>query len=161
MLLTGKGRGFCSGGDVKAMAKGHGFFESRDDMFSSALARKNSIWKKVHRVAFTLDQIDKPVVCKINGPATGAGFDMALMCDIRICAKDTKIGETYLNVGLVPGDGGTYFLPKLTSIDKTMDLFWIVFLTKNHNITSEIMTHRRSEERRVGKECRSRWSPYH
>lgn len=124
VLLTGKGRGFCLGGDVKAMAKGHGFFESRDDMFSSALARKNSIWKKVHRVAFTLDQIDKPVVCKINGPATGAGFDMALMCDIRICAKDTKIGETYLNVGLVPGDGGTYFLPRLTSIDKAMDLFW-------------------------------------
>ena len=124
VLVSGNGKAFCSGGDVKAMAAGHGFFESKDDITSTGLARKNSIWKKIHKVAFLMDQIDKPVVCKIQGPATGAGFDMALMCDIRICSKTAKVGETYLNVGIVPGDGGTYFVPRLTNIDKAMDLFW-------------------------------------
>ncbi len=124
VLVAGNGRAFCAGGDVKLMAAGKGFYQSDDDISSTALARKNSLWKRIHRVALTLDQIDKPVVCKLQGPATGAGLDMALMCDIRIAAKSAKLGETYLNAGIVPGDGGTYFLPKLARPDQALDLFW-------------------------------------
>jgi len=122
-LLTGAGRAFCAGGDVKAMAAGKGFYESSHDITSTALARKNSLWKLIQRVPLILEEIDKPVVAKINGAAIGAGLDMALMCDIRIAGESAKMAESYLNVGIVPGDGGAYFLPKIIGKDKALDMF--------------------------------------
>ena len=99
LLLSGNGKAFCAGGDVKAMAAGDGFFESHEDISSTALARKNSLWKGIQRIPLLLEEIDKPVVAKIHGAAVGAGLDMALMCD-------------------------AYFLPRLVGRDKALDLFW-------------------------------------
>lgn len=124
VLVKGNGKGFCAGGDIKAMKAGKGFFESTDDVTSTALARKNSLWKKIQRVPLLLEEIDKPVIAQIHGFAFGAGLDMALMCDIRIVASSTKLSESYVNVGIVPGDGGAYFLPRLIGIDQALDLFW-------------------------------------
>lgn len=124
LLLKGNGKSFCAGGDVKAMVAGKGFFESQEDITSTALARKNSLWKKVQRIPLLLEEIDKPVVCQMHGYAMGAGLDMALMCDIRIAAASAKVSESYINVGIVPGDGGAYFLPKLVGIDQALDLLW-------------------------------------
>ena len=98
LLLSGNGKAFCAGGDVKAMAAGDGFFESHEDISSTALARKNSLWKGIQRIPLLLEEIDKPVVAKIHGAAVGAG--------------------------IVPGDGGAYFLPRLVGRDKALDLFW-------------------------------------
>ena len=64
------------------------------------------------------------VIAQVHGFAFGAGLDMALMCDIRIVAKSTKLSESYVNVGIVPGDGGAYYLPKLVGIDQALDLLW-------------------------------------
>ena len=124
VLLTGNGKAFCAGGDVKAMAKGDGFFESHEDITSTALARKNSLWKNIQRIPLILEEIDKPVVAKINGAAVGAGLDMALMCDVRIAAESAKLSESYFNAGIVPGDGGAYFLPRIVGRDKALDMFW-------------------------------------
>ena len=113
LLLSGNGKAFCAGGDVKAMAAGDGFFESHEDISSTALARKNSLWKGIQRIPLLLEEIDKPVVAKIHGAAVGAGLDMALMCDVRIAGESASMSESYFNAGIVPGDGGAYFLPRL------------------------------------------------
>lgn len=96
VLLSGNGKAFCAGGDVKAMAAGDGFFESHDDISSTALARKNSLWKGIQRIPLILEEIDKPVVAKIHGAAVGAGLDMALMCDVRIASESATMSESYL-----------------------------------------------------------------
>ncbi|HWL13497.1 MAG TPA: enoyl-CoA hydratase-related protein [Ureibacillus sp.] len=124
LIVKGNGKAFCAGGDIKAMANGKGFFESKDDVTSTALARKNSIWKKVQRVPLLLEEIDKPVIAQLHGFALGAGLDMALMCDIRIASENTKFAEGYINVGIVPGDGGAYFLPRIVGIDQALDMLW-------------------------------------
>ncbi len=124
LIVKGNGKCFCAGGDIKAMGAGKGFFESEDDVTSTALARKNSLWKRVQRIPLLLEEIDKPVIAQVHGFAFGAGLDMALMCDIRIVAESTKLSESYVNVGIVPGDGGAYYLPKLVGIDQALDMLW-------------------------------------
>lgn len=124
VLLSGNGKAFCAGGDVKAMAAGDGFFESHGDITSTALARKNSLWKGIQRIPLILEEIDKPVVAKIHGTAVGAGLDMALMCDVRIASETATLSESYFNAGIVPGDGGAYYLPRLVGRDKALDMFW-------------------------------------
>jgi len=123
VLLSGNGKAFCAGGDVKAMATGNGFFESDEDITSTALARKNSLWDGIQRIPLILEEIDKPVIAKVHGAAVGAGLDMALMCDIRIASESASLSESYFNAGIVPGDGGAYFLPRLVGRDKALDLF--------------------------------------
>jgi enoyl-CoA hydratase/carnithine racemase len=126
LVISGEGRGFCSGGDIKSMQSGQGFLHSdgKEDLTSTALARKNAIWKKVQRIPLVLQEIDKPVIAVIHGFAFGAGFDMTLACDIRIAAENTIISESYVKAGLVPGDGGAYFLPRLIGVDKALELLW-------------------------------------
>lgn len=124
VIVSGNGKAFCAGGDIKEMAAGNGFYKSSTDISSTGLARKNSLWKKVQRIPLLLEEIDKPVIAKVHGIAYGAGLDMALMCDIRIVAEGTRLSESYINVGLVPGDGAAYFLPKLVGIDQALDMLW-------------------------------------
>jgi enoyl-CoA hydratase/carnithine racemase len=112
IVVTGKGRSFCAGGDVREFAEGT----------LTSWKMKRYIWEGVHRVALTLEDIDKPVIAAINGHAMGAGLDMALMCDLRVCSDQAKLGESYINMGLVPGDGGAFFLPKLVGIAKALEL---------------------------------------
>jgi enoyl-CoA hydratase/carnithine racemase len=127
VVLSGNGRAFCSGGDVKSMTGGEGMLYNNTgagDMVSTALARKNTLWKKVQRVPLLLQDIDKPVIAVIHGVAIGAGFDMTLACDIRIAAKSAKISESYVKAGIVPGDGGAYFLPRFVGVDKALEMLW-------------------------------------
>ena len=64
------------------------------------------------------------IICAINGAATGAGLDMALMADIRYAARSARLAETYIKVGLVPGDGGAFLLPRLVGLTKALELLW-------------------------------------
>ncbi|BCJ85615.1 enoyl-CoA hydratase/isomerase family protein [Effusibacillus dendaii] len=128
VILTGSGKAFCTGGDIKSLINGGGFLyddsDEKEDFTSTALARKNVLWKKVQRIPLLMQEIDKPVIASINGFAVGAGLDMALMCDIRIAAQSAKLGEGYVKVGIVPGDGGAYFLPRIVGIDKALEMLW-------------------------------------
>lgn len=139
-VVTGNGKAFCSGGDVKSMVKGEGFLyrtpANDEDMTSTALARKNVLWKRVQRIPLLMQEIDKPVIAAMNGLAIGAGLDMALMCDIRIAAKRVKVGEGYIKAGLVPGDGGAYFLPRVTRLDQALEMLW----------TGDVITAERARE---------------
>lgn len=127
IVVTGAGRGFCSGGDVGKMAEtAPGAKESgqsgREGL--SPLKIKESLRRGIQRIPLLLQRIDKPVIAAINGVATGAGLDVALMCDVRFAAAGARLGETYSKVGLVPGAGGAYFLPRLVGAAKALELFW-------------------------------------
>ncbi|MDD3845537.1 MAG: enoyl-CoA hydratase-related protein [Syntrophorhabdaceae bacterium] len=113
IVVTGTGDTFCSGGDIRDMAEGK--LRSWD--------MKRFLWEGVHRVILTLEDLDKPVIAAINGAAMGAGMDMAIMCDLRVCSDRARLGESYIQMGLVPGDGGAWFLPRLVGVSKAMELF--------------------------------------
>lgn len=112
IVLTGRGDTFCSGGDIKDMADGK--LKSWD--------MKNFLWQGVHRIVLAMEDLDKPVIAAINGAAMGAGLDMALMCDLRICSDQARLAESYIMTGLVPGDGGAYFLPRIIGVPRAMEL---------------------------------------
>lgn len=128
LVITGEGNAFCAGGDIKAMQKGLGFLDLNGqeeiDLSTTALARKNSLWQRVQRIPLLMEEIDKPTIAAINGDAIGAGLDMALQCDIRIASSKARFGEGYVKVGIVPGDGGGYLLPRLIGLDKALELLW-------------------------------------
>ncbi len=113
IVVTGAGDAFCSGGDLS------GFSGS-----PTPLENKSLLSDHIHRVALALEDLDKPVIAAVNGVAVGAGMDMALMCDIRLAARSARFSEGYIKVGLVPGDGGCYFLPRLVGMAKALELLW-------------------------------------
>ena len=115
VIVTGAGKAFCSGGDIQGMG------ERKD---RTPLERKNELFGHVQRIPLALEAMDKPVIAAVNGAATGAGMDLALQCDLRYAASSARLGETYVRVGLVPGAGGTWFLPRLTGTAKALELFW-------------------------------------
>jgi len=78
----------------------------------------------VHRVARALALLDMPYIAAINGPAVGAGMDMASMADIRFASKTARVGMAYVRMGIVPGDGGAYFLPRILGLAKALELIW-------------------------------------
>ncbi|MFW6201617.1 MAG: enoyl-CoA hydratase/isomerase family protein [Gemmatimonadota bacterium] len=104
VVVTGVGRAFSTGGDVKAMAR-LAANEDRDGF--EALVRAGM------RVVRRIDAMEKPVVAAVNGPAAGAGACLALACDLRIASETSSIGFTFVRVGLHPDWGGTYFLPRI------------------------------------------------
>jgi enoyl-CoA hydratase/carnithine racemase len=116
VVLTAAGdRAFCSGVDLAAL-------DAMDA--SKSINRKNLLWDHIYKIALTVDQMDKPLIAAVNGSAVGAGMDMALMCDIRFASETARFSEGYIRVGLVPGDGGAYYLPKLVGMAKALELMW-------------------------------------
>jgi len=116
IIVTGAGRGFCSGGDVKAMA------EAREKGTVNPMDERIAPIRD--RVVLAMRNADKPVIAAINGAAAGAGMNIALACDIRIAARDIKMGQTFSKRGLHPDWGGTYFLPRIVGIAKACELIW-------------------------------------
>ena len=116
VVITGAGRAFCAGGDVRAMAD---LIEEKDaDEFSRLLG-------SARRVITAIRQMTKPVIASIGGPASGAGFNLALACDLRIASSDATFSQSFVKVGLHPDWGGTYFLPRLVTPNKACELFFL------------------------------------
>ena len=120
VVVTGAGRGFCSGMDVREAAAERPLWDAQ----ASLAQRRHFLRDTVHQVARTLATLDKPYIGAINGPAAGAGMDMASMCDIRIAADTARFTMAYVRMGLIPGDGGCYFLPRIVGLAKALELIW-------------------------------------
>jgi len=114
IVITGAGRGFCSGSDTSAWDGGS----------LTPLQSKERLWKGYHLLVRAIDATDKPVIAAINGAAVGAGMDIALGCDIRYMADSAYMSEAYVQVGLIPGNGGAYFLPRLVGVPRALELLW-------------------------------------
>jgi 2-(1,2-epoxy-1,2-dihydrophenyl)acetyl-CoA isomerase len=116
IILTGAGRGFCSGGDVKAMN------EAKQRQASSSMMDKIAPSRDLTVLA--MRDAPKPIIAAINGPAAGAGMNIALGCDIRIASSTARFGETFVKRGLHVDWGGTYFLPRIVGMAKACELIF-------------------------------------
>lgn len=115
VVLTGTGdKAFCSGVDLSSISN------ANPDL--TPLQRKGQLHDEIHQVAHAMADLDKPVIASINGAAVGAGLDMALMCDLRIMSTSARVSEGYVKVGLTPGDGGAYYLPRIVGTSKALEL---------------------------------------
>jgi enoyl-CoA hydratase/carnithine racemase len=122
VIVTGAGRGFCAGADLRS---GSGVGETaRAAPPPAAADRRNWLRDGVHYVPRAVQLLDKPYIAAVNGAAVGAGMDMASMADLRIASDAAKFAMSYVKVGLVPGDGGCYFLPRIVGIAKALELIW-------------------------------------
>ncbi len=115
VVVTGVGRAFCAGGDVATL----GVYGK-----NAALEIGDFLRTHVHPVAHAVTALQKPYLCAVNGPATGAGMDMALMADIRWAGRRARFAESYVKLGLVPGDGGAWLLPRLVGMSRALELLW-------------------------------------
>jgi len=116
VIITGAGRAFCAGGDIAFMAE---LMHRRD---SEEFAR---ILGAGRRVITAIRQMTKPVIASINGPASGAGCNLAFACDLRIAANTASFSQSFAKVGLHPDWGGTYFLPRLVTLNKACEMFFL------------------------------------
>ena len=116
LILTGAGSAFSSGGNVKDMA-------DRGGDFAGDVAEVATRYRRgIQRIPLALQQVEVPVIAAVNGPAVGAGCDLANMADIRIASTKAKFGETFLNLGIIPGDGGAWFMQRLIGYQQAFEL---------------------------------------
>ncbi len=117
VVLTGKGKNFCAGGDIKAMEEKSGMFAGESN---ELMARYQH---GIQRIPQCIENLSVPVIAMVNGAAVGAGCDLSMMCDLRVGNSKTKFAETFTRMGLVPGDGGTFFLQRVVGYAKAMQMF--------------------------------------
>lgn len=114
-VLRGRGRGFCAGGDIDVMKR------IIEDEAYDEVQRFLELGKGIVE---GLRSLPCPVIASIHGPAAGAGMNLALACDYRIASVAATFGQTFVNIGLHPDWGGTYFLPRLLGPSRALELFW-------------------------------------
>jgi enoyl-CoA hydratase/carnithine racemase len=117
VILTGAGPAFCSGGNVKEM------HERNTPLFSGSPAEMRRSYRRgIQMIPMTMYELEVPAIAAVNGAATGAGLDLAAMCDIRIAAEDATFAESFLRVGLISGDGGAWFLPRVVGMPRALEM---------------------------------------
>ncbi|HKX39813.1 MAG TPA: enoyl-CoA hydratase-related protein [Burkholderiaceae bacterium] len=116
LILTGAGRAFSSGGNVKHMLHREGSFGG------SVYEVQKKYREGIQRIPLAMHRLDVPSIAAINGPAIGAGFDLACMCDIRLASTNATMAESFVNVGIIPGDGGAWFLQRLIGYQRAAEL---------------------------------------
>lgn len=116
MIVTGAGKAFCAGGDVKAMSA------SREAGHARSLAERIAPIRD--RVILAMRDAPQPIIAAVNGPAVGAGMNVALACDIRLASTAARFGQTFVRRGLHPDWGGTWFLPRLVGTSRACELIF-------------------------------------
>lgn len=121
LILTGAGSAFCAGGNLKAMRE-----RGADGIGPQAtpLATRNNYQRGIQRIPQALWNSELPMIAAINGPAIGAGLDLACMCDMRIAAQGAKLASSFIKVGIVPGDGGAWLLPRAVGWSKAAEMMF-------------------------------------
>ncbi|MGH6785440.1 MAG: crotonase/enoyl-CoA hydratase family protein [Novosphingobium sp.] len=112
VVLTGKGKAFCAGGNVKHMRERGGMFAG------SPFGIRNGYRTGIQMIPTALYELEVPVVAAVNGPAIGAGLDLACMCDLRVAADTAVFAESFVKLGIVPGDGGAWLLPRVIGMPR-------------------------------------------
>src|ERR1035437_9663327 len=115
-ILTGAGSAFSSGGNVRKMRD-----EAETRAKAPALTPKYYKFG-IQRIPLAFERLDVPMIAAVNGPAIGAGLDLATMCDMRIAAESAKFAESFVKVGIVPGDGGAWLLPRVVGFSKACEM---------------------------------------
>ena len=116
VILTGAGSVFSSGGNVKKMRPGMGLVDEEP------VGTRDNYRQGIQRIPLAFESLDVPVIAAVNGAAIGAGCDLAMMCDIRIAAQSAIFAESFVKVGLVPGDGGAWLLPRIVGQSKAYEM---------------------------------------
>ncbi|MHB1357962.1 MAG: enoyl-CoA hydratase-related protein [Rhodocyclaceae bacterium] len=116
LVITGAGAAFSSGGNVKDMAE-------RGGAFAGNVAEVAARYRQgIQRIPLALQQVEVPIIAAVNGAAIGAGFDLANMADLRIASERARFGETFLNLGIIPGDGGAWFMQRQIGYQRAFEL---------------------------------------
>ncbi len=113
LIMTGEGSAFSAGGNIKTMGE-------RSKAAPHVLQQNYK--SGIQRIPLALESAEIAVIAAVNGPAIGAGFDMANMCDIRIGSTNAQFGETFVNLGIIPGDGGAWYLQRLLGYQRAAEL---------------------------------------
>lgn len=116
LIVTGAGKAFSSGGNIKHMFHREGSFGG--DVYEVQQRYR----KGIQRLPLAMHRLEVPSIAAINGAALGAGFDLACMCDLRLATTDAIMGETFINVGIIPGDGGAWLLQRLVGYQRAAEL---------------------------------------
>ena len=116
VILTGAGTAFCAGGNVKDMKNRAGIAAG------SPYDIRDGYRAGIQRIPLALYELDVPTIAAVNGPAIGAGCDLACMCDIRIASERAKFAESFVKLGIIPGDGGAWLLPRVVGLSKAAEL---------------------------------------
>ena len=116
VIITGRGRSFSSGGDIKEMGRRANLPRE------SPAGMRRSYQHGIQRIPQALHDIEVPTIAAVNGHAVGAGLDLSLMCDIRIAAEGAQFAESFLRVGILSGDGGAWFLPRVIGLSRAYQM---------------------------------------
>ncbi|WP_430396111.1 crotonase/enoyl-CoA hydratase family protein [Ferrovibrio sp.] len=116
VVITGAGKSFSSGGNVKEMRERTGLFGG------TPLEARRGYQHGIQRIPEAMQAIEVPTIAAVNGHAVGAGCDLSMMCDIRVAAEDAEFSESFLRVGLISGDGGAWFLPRVIGLSRAMEM---------------------------------------
>jgi 2-(1,2-epoxy-1,2-dihydrophenyl)acetyl-CoA isomerase len=117
VVLTGAGRGFCAGGDVKAMAEG-------TELGGQTMEEKAQALRSRMETSRWLHEMPKPTIAMMRGPAAGAGLSLAMACDLRIASDTVKLGTAFARVGYSGDFGGSYYLTQLVGTAKARELYF-------------------------------------
>jgi len=117
-ILTGSGKAFSAGGDVKAMREKGGAFGG------PGVAIRERYRNGIHKIVRSVWNIEVPLIAAVNGPAIGLGNDVACLADVRVASDTAIFGATFLKIGLVPGDGGAWLLPRVIGMARASELLY-------------------------------------
>jgi enoyl-CoA hydratase/carnithine racemase len=116
VILTGAGRIFSAGGNIRDMAEGNGVFGL------TGSEQRHGYTSGIQRIPRAMTQCEVPIIAAVNGPAVGAGCDLAMMCDLRIASEKAFFAESFVQLGLIPGDGGSWFLPRIVGPERAAEM---------------------------------------
>ena len=115
VILTGEGPAFSAGGDIRKMKE-----QSFGDV--DGMRIREDYRQGIQRLPLALFNLEVPVIAAVNGPAIGAGLDLACMCDLRIASERARFAESFVKMGIVPGDGGAWLLPRVIGLSRAAEL---------------------------------------
>jgi len=117
LILTGAGTAFCAGGNIKRMRDRSGFAPAR-----TVIDTRDSYRRSIHLIPKALYNLEVPTIAAVNGAAIGAGLDLACMCDMRVATDNAVFAESFIKLGIVPGDGGAWFLPRIVGYSMACEM---------------------------------------